>query len=317
MSYDFNAAQLGADLKVTPQQLAAQKKISVRPGMAKGARKRTTTAPYPYRRVHGYGPQRTRPLPFAFNRAPAGPATSLGRPRVVAPGTVFAVRSFDATRTMPISRPAFAAGQLADDELYGIGDDDNLGFSLKPPKFIRKLQPGKLLKKAAIPLAIGAAALIPGVAPAIATVGKGLVTGAAKLVTGPAGLIAKNVGAAGSVLGVKRGAFGGVFASLANKVAAARSQSPQPEAVQPATIEEMAPAYVPPAAPIVQEVSPQTIPLVQASMIGVPEAEAATVPAAAVGPLTAENAPKLMTGVLVVGGALGLLALAALFRNRR
>lgn len=40
---------------------------------------------------------------------------------------------------------------------------DAMGFSLKPPKWLRKLQPGKVLKKIAIPLAvIGGAILIPG-----------------------------------------------------------------------------------------------------------------------------------------------------------
>lgn len=52
-----------------------------------------------------------------------------------------------------------------------------LGFSLKPPKYLRKFQPGKVLKKLAVPAAIGATLFIPGVAPALATVGRGVVTG--------------------------------------------------------------------------------------------------------------------------------------------
>lgn len=53
-----------------------------------------------------------------------------------------------------------------------------LGFSLRPPKWLRKAQPGKILKKAALPLAvIGGALLIPGVGGAIAA---GLKFGAVK-----------------------------------------------------------------------------------------------------------------------------------------
>lgn len=52
--------------------------------------------------------------------------------------------------------------------MYERPEYTGLGFSLKPPRFIRKLQPGKILKKIAVPLAIGAAIVaIPGVAPAI------------------------------------------------------------------------------------------------------------------------------------------------------
>lgn len=49
----------------------------------------------------------------------------------------------------------------------------DLDFSLKPPKWLRKAQPGKILKKLAVPIAVGAALLIPGVAPAVATVARG------------------------------------------------------------------------------------------------------------------------------------------------
>lgn len=76
---------------------------------------------------------------------------------------------------------------------------EGLGFSLKPPKWLRKAQPGKLLKKAAPPLAIGASLFVPGVAPAVAAVGKGIF-GAAKAVGG--------------------GLFGKLFAAKAAKAAA-------------------------------------------------------------------------------------------------
>lgn len=46
--------------------------------------------------------------------------------------------------------------------------DYGLGFSLRPPKWVRKAQPGKILKKIALPVAaVGAALLIPGVGGAI------------------------------------------------------------------------------------------------------------------------------------------------------
>jgi hypothetical protein len=58
-----------------------------------------------------------------------------------------------------------------------------LGFSLKPPKFIRKFQPGIFIQKHALPIAaIGASFLIPGVAPLAA---KGIL-GAGRLVVGGA-----------------------------------------------------------------------------------------------------------------------------------
>lgn len=47
------------------------------------------------------------------------------------------------------------------------------GFSLKPPKRLRKV-----LKKLWLPAAVGAAFFIPGVAPAVASVGRGIATGA-------------------------------------------------------------------------------------------------------------------------------------------
>jgi hypothetical protein len=58
-------------------------------------------------------------------------------------------------------RPPHARGR----QVFGADfADETLGFSLKPPKWLRKAQPGKILKKAAIPLAIAAGTLlIPGV----------------------------------------------------------------------------------------------------------------------------------------------------------
>ncbi len=57
-----------------------------------------------------------------------------------------------------------------------------LGFSFRPPKWLRKAQPGKILAKAAIPLAvIGGALLIPGVGGAIVGAATGAVKGAGSL----------------------------------------------------------------------------------------------------------------------------------------
>jgi hypothetical protein len=61
------------------------------------------------------------------------------------------------TRVLPRGRQVMETGSS-----YG------LGFSLKPPKWVRKAQPGKILKKIALPAAaVGAALLIPGVGGAI------------------------------------------------------------------------------------------------------------------------------------------------------
>jgi hypothetical protein len=69
-----------------------------------------------------------------------------------------------------------------------------LGFSLKPPKWIRKMQPGKILKKVAVPLAVvGASLLIPGVGGALV---KGA-TSAGKFALGAGKLAFKGVTGAG------------------------------------------------------------------------------------------------------------------------
>jgi hypothetical protein len=63
------------------------------------------------------------------------------------------------------------------------GYDPGLGFSLKRPRWLRKIQPGIFLQKHALPIAaIGAAFFIPGAA---ALAAKGLV-GAGRLATGGA-----------------------------------------------------------------------------------------------------------------------------------
>jgi len=71
-----------------------------------------------------------------------------------------------------------AAHRLHFRELPGGRTLGDLGFSLKPPKWIRKAQPGKFIKKHALAIGlIGGSLLIPGVAPLAA---RGLV-GAGRL----------------------------------------------------------------------------------------------------------------------------------------
>lgn len=94
-----------------------------------------------------------------------------------------------------VRQPGYGALQSA----YGLGDYDELGFSLKPPKWLRKMQPGKVLLKAAPVIAgVGAALLIPGVAPA----GAALFKGAGGLALRGAGALVRGGAAAG------RGVFG-------------------------------------------------------------------------------------------------------------
>jgi hypothetical protein len=98
--------------------------------------------------------------------------------RIMAPG---------ARRLQPVKWSQAHGGMLS---IPAGADLSGLGFSLKPPKWIRKMQPGKVLKKVAVPLAIVAGAvLIPGAAPLLA---KGLL-GAGKLALG-AGKLALGAG---------------------------------------------------------------------------------------------------------------------------
>jgi hypothetical protein len=97
--------------------------------------------------------------------------------------------------------PKNYSGELSNYELRSL--DGGLGFSLKPPKWARKMQPGKILKKIAIPLAVvGGALLIPGGGALLA---KGLV-GGAKLAVGGARLAGKGIFGAGKLL--RKGAIG-------------------------------------------------------------------------------------------------------------
>lgn len=80
---------------------------------------------------------------------------------------------------------------------------DGLGFSLKPPKFVRKaakaIKKNVTLKRALIAGAVVGAAFIPGVAPAAAR----LLTAGGKVVTGAGRLVGRGVkSAGGGVIGL-------------------------------------------------------------------------------------------------------------------
>jgi hypothetical protein len=95
---------------------------------------------------------------------------------------------------------------------YVLTGYDPLGFSLKPPRWIRKAQPGVFIRKNIIPIAAGASLfLIPGAAPL-----------ALKAVTGAGSLLARGGKAAG----------GGV-SNLVRSLFAKRPTQPTPPILQP------------------------------------------------------------------------------------
>jgi hypothetical protein len=114
-----------------------------------------------------------------------------------------------ATRIMPRSgRPGVPGGGLLPEHYQALeGYDDGLGFSLKPPKWVRKLTLKKVVKPLLITAAVvTGAALIPGALPLLARglVGAGkLAFGGVKLagrgVTGLVKLAGREVGAAATV----------------------------------------------------------------------------------------------------------------------
>jgi len=89
------------------------------------------------------------------------------------------------TAWVPAGRPIGVPKAVLDQYvLHGYEPDNMLGFSLKPPRWLRKAQPGKILKKVAIPAAIVGAMFIPGVAPLALKAGAGLLKGGAGLLRG-------------------------------------------------------------------------------------------------------------------------------------
>lgn len=121
-------------------------------------------------------------MSYSFSNQQLGEDCGIVRPKV--PIRTSALRTRRVS-TLPITRyhhpTVDYASLVRPRRAYSRGSDiaagyDGLGFSLKPPKWLRKLQPGKVLKKA-LPFAAGAAALfIPGVGPAIAGAASGLLS---------------------------------------------------------------------------------------------------------------------------------------------
>jgi len=101
-----------------------------------------------------------------------------------------------------------------------------LGFSLKPPKFIRKMQPGVILKKAAIPLAIAAAVLIPGALPLVAKGAMAVGRVALKGGAGIAKLAGKNISTAAGIIGIPKVSGGSVVSSIKKWFGSKKSASP-------------------------------------------------------------------------------------------
>lgn len=114
--------------------------------------------------------------------------------RLPAPGAIGTIKRRTRPGELAETLPRLPSNYTLASDLTG------LGFSLKPPKWLRKMQPGKILKKAIVPAAIiGGSLLIPGVGGVVAKgltsaakgaaslarlgfgVGKGVVGGAAKL----------------------------------------------------------------------------------------------------------------------------------------
>lgn len=135
---------------------------------------------------------RTRP---AFDRREAPAVAQMHRARRPAPRIA----------TAPVHAPISAAGPLA------LSGYDPLGFSLKPPKAIRKaataIKKAVTIKNVAkVAAVVGAAALVPGLLPAVAkgalAVGKVAVGGAKMLGKGAVAAeraVVRNVGAAAGV----------------------------------------------------------------------------------------------------------------------
>lgn len=192
--------------------------------------------------------------------------------------------------------PTYVAGyeQLGDDLVDDQLGPDQLGFSLKPPKKVRKF-----LKKAALPLAIGASLFIPGVAP---------------LALKGALLLAKGAAAGGKAAG------GLVGRLLSRKVASLPTSNPKPSPV-----------------PVIQEATPQPVPIIDYQQVPGPQSPA--VPASsgvgltatvdsysdggeiptgqAPGALTAEKGQQLMRGAMIAGVAVLALGAAGVFRSAR
>jgi hypothetical protein len=180
------------------------------------------------------------------------------------------------------------------------GYDDGLGLSLRPPKWVRKIQPGKILKKVAIPLAIGGALFIPGVAPLALKAGAGLLKGGIGIVKAGGGLIRGT-----ATRGAK--AIGGLFGRKALAAGLPTMGMPgfeYPQAPPPA------PAAAMVLAPPEYQTSYPMVPAMSASAGG-------EIPMMETGPGPEAGARALGPGLMVVGGLVALGLIASMSSRRR
>lgn len=294
MSYTFSQEQLGADLPASPIARAVaprfkrlgKKSLGMGVGVQTQLRRRTWDGT-------GSTWRATRPKhggTLMQKRAELVDRSRYGAPLEIEKrleqrkrGLRLGVKRAELIRVAkegPILTGGAGASYLAD-----------VGFSLKPPKWIRKAQPGKILKKIAVPLAIGAGTLlVPGAGTLAA---KGIV-GAAKLALGAGKGIVKAGGLFGKLLAKK----------AAGPVAQAAVESVLPTSEGAATESVVAPA-------IVQQV-PQQQTLFSPAVSPTSEEVSITAPA-----VTPENAPTLAGSTLALGIGAGVIALAMLTSGRR
>ena len=193
--------------------------------------------------------------------------------------------------------------------LHGL-EYDQLGFSLKPPKWLRKAQPGKILKKIAVPAALVGAMFIPGVAPAALAVLKG----AGGLALKGGGLLLKGgkvaVGGATKVLGFGKSSpkppAWGLPAAALRKAASIGTTALQPRVIQASPVPTLSPMEISVPAPIDAPVPYMTTVMpTPAAGPDVAETEAEQAPQAAGG---------MGMGIALIAGV-ALLAMAG--RRRR
>lgn len=234
MSYTWSRTTLGEDLG--EQMTEKDKRAVARTGVPRRGERRRRG-----RRLRPAGLQLGPRVGRDLIPMPGGPVG----PRFYPP------RAFAPHRTSQAIPPMRRDESLED--YYTI---EGLGFSLKPPKWLRKMQPGKVLKKLAVPLAIGAGALlIPGVAPAAA----GLIRGAA----GAAGSAARLIGGKLVAPAIKQ-ASGLIRGAMTNEP---RTQLGLPGILARA-VQGAIPGPV--SVPVIESVEPASVPIVTAETSSVP-----------------------------------------------
>jgi hypothetical protein len=195
---------------------------------------------------------------------------------------------------------------------YALNGYEPLGFSLKPPRWLRKAQPGKILKKVAIPAAIVGAMFIPGVAPLALKAGGMLLKGGVGVVKAGGGLVR---GAGGLVRGAATGGAKAVTGLFGKRTIAALQAPPTmgtpgfeyPQAPAPAPAQT--PTFVPAEYQTSYPMAPQ---MMQASAGGGVE-----MPMMETGPGPEAGAKVLGPGLVVVGGLVALGLIASMSSRRR